>query len=106
VSAKAVSDDNDAPVFKAFNINEARAEEIVQKLEKMLVDDESCLSDVILNIFKDKELCEEERIFSFYAIGFVGGRHVTLNEVANVIGVDRLKYFLDNNDDKKDPMYQ
>ena len=54
----------------------------------------------------NKKLNRKEKLFSFYATGFVGGRHVTLNEISDTIGRDRLEYFLENNDAKKeDPMY-
>lgn len=95
----------EGPVTGSFNVDEERAEQILRNIERALMDDGKCLHDVIREIFEDDEMGEKEKMFSIYAAGFVGGRHLTLNEIANAVGVERLAYLMDGEKNHDDCMY-
>jgi len=97
--------DNESPVIKSFDVEERRAKEIVQNIENALINNRSIL-EILQEIFDDDKLTNKERVFSIYAAGFVGGRHTALNEIADIVGVERFAYFMDEEKNQDDCMYQ
>jgi hypothetical protein len=93
-------------LIQSFGLEDEHAEKILRVIEEDLLDGK-CLQEILQQILTDENLNEEERIFSVYAAGFVAGRHLTLNEICESVGMEKFKYLVGvEGDDKDDCMYQ
>jgi hypothetical protein len=99
--------EKEKPVIDTFGLDEKFAQNILRDVEERVGNE--TIAKILQDTYNNKKMSYEEKMFTMYAIGFVGGRGHTLDEIQKVIGPDKFEYLLDALDKdvkKDDPMYQ
>jgi rhodanese-related sulfurtransferase len=90
-------------IIDHFSIDETEATKIIKTIDMMM--STMSMSEIIEHFLDDKILNGKQLQFTMFIIGYMGSRHITLNEIASKIGEERFLYFMNENDDRKNPMY-
>ena len=97
-------ENNSEYITEHFSIDDETSIKIIKTINMMM--NTMSLEEIITHFLDDKILNGKELLFAMFIIGYMGSRHITLNEIAVKIGEERFLYFMNENDEiKKNPMY-